>query len=240
MESPIQRVGKQTDPGYRRNEDGQTVIEQATVAMQNLIMRGRYAPGQRLVEADLTRELKISRGSVREVLRRLQTDGLVSIEAYRGAVVAPLSREGLRNAFDVREVIEGLGARVAAERFARGDFPSTATEKKLREWAETGSGDQDEYMDRNVQFHNFIAELSGNPYLLPLLTQMQLATRRTHFATVMSRQSIEASMKEHLEVVDAICNGDPVRAERTMRRHIRRTAKLAERLPDYLFFGSAD
>jgi DNA-binding GntR family transcriptional regulator len=240
MEQRAKRVGRSSDLQSARKPAGQTVIERAMDVLRNGILRGRYAPGQRLVEADLIHELQISRGSVREVLRRLETDGLVAIEAYRGAVVAPLSRDSLHNAFDVREVIEGLAARLAAERFATGEFPAAATEKKLRDCAKTGSGDKDDYMDRNTRFHTFIAELSGNPYLLPVLEQMQVPARRSHFPTVMDRAAMDASMKEHVDVVDAICSGDPARAEKAMRRHVRRTAKLSERLPDYLFAGSAD
>ena len=240
MDQRAKHVGRSSSLRSNRKPTGQTVIEHAMQTLRGGIIRGRYAPGQRLVEAYLIHELKISRGSVREVLHRLEMDGLVSIEAYRGAIVAPLSRQGLQNAFHMREVLEGLAARLAAERFSRGEFPAATTEKKLRDWARTGSGDKGDYMERNARFHNFVAELSGNPYLLPVLEQMQVPARRSHFPIVLDREAIESSMKEHTEIVDAICRGDAPGAERAMRRHVRRTAKLAERLPDYLFPGSAE
>src|ERR1700730_1218503 len=122
---------------------GRTVVERAMDIVRAGIMRARYAPGQRLVEADLMRELGISRGAVRDVLSRLAAEGLVTIEPYRGAIVARLTREGLRSSVDVRELLEGLAARQAAERFARRELDRSMVVRTLRDYAASGSGDRD-------------------------------------------------------------------------------------------------
>jgi DNA-binding GntR family transcriptional regulator len=221
--------------GKPARQPRQTVVEHALKLMRAGIMQGRYAPGQRLVEADLMHELGISRGPIREVLRRLLADGLVTIEPYRGAEVTRLTRDGLESAFDVRELLEGLAARQAAERFARGALDRKAVEKTLRDYAGSGSGNKNEYMERNVRFHDYIATLSGNSHVPGILTRIQVPALRSHFPGLLVPADFVASTKEHLEIVSAICAGDGDGAEKAMRTHVRRTARLARQLPDYLF-----
>ena len=79
------------------------------------IRRGRLVPGQRLVEADLMRELSASRGRVREALQRLSTEGLVTIEEFRGASVKQFSRDEIRQIYRARMALEGLAARDFAD-----------------------------------------------------------------------------------------------------------------------------
>src|SRR5688572_28933642 len=83
------------------------------------IRRGRFVPGQRLVEADIIRELASSRSRVREALQRLSTEGLVTIEEFRGASVKTFSRDEVRQIYRVRMALEGL----AAGEFAAADAP---------------------------------------------------------------------------------------------------------------------
>src|SRR3954470_15345559 len=79
------------------------------------IRRGRFAPGQRLVEADIIRELSASRSRVREALQRLSTEGLVTIEEFRGASVKQFSRDEIRQIYRARMALEGQAARDFAE-----------------------------------------------------------------------------------------------------------------------------
>ncbi len=229
------KIGRRSPSATTLKPAGQTVVERAMGIVRAGIMRGRYAPGQRLVEADLMRELGVSRGAVRDVLSRLAADGLAMIEPYRGAIVARLTREGLRSSFEVRELLEGLAARQAAERFGRRELDRTTVERNLRDYGASSSGEKDEYMERNVRFHNYIAELSGNVHLPRILTQIQVPALRSHFPNILDSAALTNSTREHFEIVRAICSGDGARAEKAMRGHVHRTAKLAELLPDYLF-----
>ena len=214
-----------------------TVVAQTLEAVRSGIMRGRYAPGQRLIEADLMRELSVSRGPVREALRRLAAEGLVIIEPYRSAVVARLTREGLADAFRIRELLEVLGASLAAERIGQASGGARAAEKKLRALADLDPNDAEDYMERNHRFHSYIAELSGNAHLPRFLAQLQTPALRSHFPRVVDRDAIKRSNAEHREVVAAICDRDPARAAQAMRRHVRRTGELSLRLPEFLFSG---
>src|SRR6266545_7992045 len=85
------------------------------------LYEGRFVPGQRLIEADLTREFKVSRGSVREALTRLAAEGVVSSTRHRGAYIRSLTRDEVREILRVLEIMVGLAASLAAARIGLAD-----------------------------------------------------------------------------------------------------------------------
>lgn len=214
-----------------------TMVDKATRSVRDGIFRGRYAPGQRLVEADLMQELSASRGIVREALRRLASEGLVAIEPYRGAVVERLTRQRLDCYFEIIEALEGMAARRAAERFGELGAAAPKAARTLHELADHGS-DRGRFIERNILFHDYVVELSGNRLLPDLRSRLQTPALRIHFPTLLDEADIAQSDRDHRAIVEAITKPDPDRAETLMRRHVRRTAQISHRLPDYLFSGA--
>ena len=98
------------DPAPRGLSSPDTIVNEILRGLYS----GRYVPGQRLIEADLTREYKVSRGSIREALKRLAAEGVVSLNLHRGAYIRLLSRSEVRELLAVIEVLTGLAARLAA------------------------------------------------------------------------------------------------------------------------------
>src|ERR1700716_154277 len=94
-------------------EHAETVVEYTIGSLRNAIGEGRLAPGQRLVVADVTKMFGVSAGPVREAIRRLTGEGLVDITPHRGATVRQFSTGEVREIFEVREMIEGLAAKLA-------------------------------------------------------------------------------------------------------------------------------
>jgi DNA-binding GntR family transcriptional regulator len=200
------------------------------------IRDGRYVPGQRLVEADLIRDLGVGRNALREALSRLSSDGLIVIEPHRGASVRRLSRHDVGQLYDLREVLEGLAARLVAQ---RSDEPGvraalTVALTRMREAAATG--DFAHYMDENIRFHRTIVELSGNPRLAEVIDGMQIQTFRIQFRCASRVPALaelrDFSVTEHLALAEAMHAGDAVRAEELMRDHLRHTRAGTMRLPD--------
>src|SRR5690606_3964267 len=91
-----------------------TAVDKVAHAIVEGIKAGIYAPGQRLIEADLTRDLGVSRGPVREATRRLGAEGILDVLPHRGAVVRKLSRRDVAAIYQIRELLEGLAARLSA------------------------------------------------------------------------------------------------------------------------------
>jgi DNA-binding GntR family transcriptional regulator len=210
-------------------------VERIGAEIRRGIKEGRFAPGQRLIEADLTRALGVSRGPLREAMARLAGDGLVRIEPNRGVTVRALTREEVRSISAIREVLEGLAARLAA---ARIDEAGNRVEFR-RVWADMSSArarsNASAYVDANEEFHSTIVRIGGNLPLAELLEQLRTPLYRFQFRSRLTPESLTHGHEEHAEVAEAILGGDPERAERAMRRHLRHSAKLIGSLPDDAF-----
>jgi DNA-binding GntR family transcriptional regulator len=225
-----------TRPQRPRTTDGsaQTVVDYATGSIRHGILEGQYAPGQRLIEAELTQRLGVSRGPLREALRRLAADGLIDIEPYRGATVTRLSRVELADVFRVREVLEGLAARLAADRIGEGDNRRRA-ERVRAELLRPA--DLNTFLEDNDRFHQFVIELSGNGVVGRQVSQLQLPPMRAAFFRLINGEIHAQSVAQHRDILDAILAGDAARAEREMTDHVRRTAEISHKLPDQWFRG---
>jgi DNA-binding GntR family transcriptional regulator len=214
-----------------------SAVERVVSTVRGGIKEGRYVPGQRLVEADLMRDLGVGRNALREALSRLRSDGLVTIEAHRGASIRRLAREDVARLYELREVLEGLAARLSAEQIDEpGHRDSMATAlQAMHETARTA--DLPAYMDENIRFHRTIVELSGHTRLVELIDQLQIQTFRIQFrsAAAVSGTGPEIraySEAEHQDIADAILQGEAATAEELMRRHLRHTRSAIMQLPD--------
>jgi DNA-binding GntR family transcriptional regulator len=215
-------------------KSGKPVVDYVIDAIREGIKEGRYSPGQRLIELDLTRQLGVSRGPFREALRRLVGDGLIVNEPHRGAYVRTFSRKDVEDLYRVREVIEGLAARLAAEAVKAGDKARDLgrvwkdMEKQRANYSHAA------YMRLNEQFHDQIVRLSGNGQLERLVEQMRMPIFRLRADRLLSSGHFD-SLDQHEQIYHAIMSGDGARADREMRRHISYSAKLVLGLPDLFF-----
>jgi len=183
------------------------------------IRRGRFVPGQRLVEADIIRELGTSRSRVREALQRLSTEGLVTIEEFRGASVKTFSRDEVRQIYRVRMALEGL----AAGDFAAADVPQMKA-RLAKIQAELNSiehtGDHERFARLNDEWHRLIIEGSGNDYVRMFVERLRVPIYRLLFSTFYNARRIDKANAGHRRITDAIVEGRVKDAERLMREHI--------------------
>jgi DNA-binding GntR family transcriptional regulator len=208
---------------------GATAVQLVVDAVVDGIKTGRYAPGQRLVEVDLTTDLGVSRGPLREALGRLAAEGVLDIEPYRGAVVRRLGRDDVVDLFRIRELLEGEAARLAATRI---DEPG---HRRRLERAITAidryrqRGDAIAYMDENSRFHEVLVDLSGNKLLARLIGQLQVHAFRLLIRRLVDEAAVTDSITEHDQVAKAVLAGDARAAERAMRNHVRRSGEMVLR-----------
>jgi len=183
------------------------------------IRRGRFVPGQRLVEADVIDRLGASRSKVREALQRLEAEGLVTIEEFRGASVKQIGPEEVRAIYRTRMVLEGL----AAAEFAAADNPNlkqrlAKLQEAMNSWRE-GAG-HERFAALNGEWHELIAQGSGNACLLQFLPRLTIPVYRLLFASFYTDDRIEAANADHRKITAAILEGRADDAEAEMRRHI--------------------
>jgi DNA-binding GntR family transcriptional regulator len=196
-----------------------SAVDRAVEGIRERLKAGYYAPGQRLVEADLMSELSVGRNAVREALARLGSEGLISSEPHRGASVRRLDLDELSEFFIVREALEGMAARLAAGKID--ERPNRSIMEGALDSIRRASkaGDPYLYMDENLNFHAAIVSLARNDRLSEFVSRLHLQLFRIQFrpnATMLSH-----SHPEHEEIAAAVLAGDEDRAEATMRNHLR-------------------
>jgi DNA-binding GntR family transcriptional regulator len=187
--------------------------------LRESIRLGRLVPGQRLVEADIVAATSGSRSKVREAFRRLEAEGLVTIEEFRGASVKRLGPDEVRAMYQARMALEGLAAAECATR------ATDALRKRLRATQEQldkveSRGDHDRFAKLNAVWHGLIIEGSGNPYIAQFLAHLTVPIYRLLFSTFYSRHRISRANADHRVITAAIVEGRAADAEKAMRAHI--------------------
>lgn len=195
----------------------------------------RLVSGQRLVEADLTREFGISRALLREAFRHLAAEGAIELVPNRGAEVRRLTRQEALELFEIRTELEGMAARRAAERM---DLPAVrdpftaATAPLVAGSATSGAL---EYIAENEAFHRAVMVASGNGTAVELARKMRLPLIMSQLREALCREVLATSLAEHRAITEAILKGDAPAAEAAMRAHLGRATAFVARVPERLF-----
>lgn len=204
-------------PDARLGGNHQQLAAVVTAELRRRILTLGLAPGDHLVESRLAVQLGVSRNPVREAIRVLATEGFAEISPRRGAFVASCSPKDAEDMFQVRLVLEPLGAQLAALR-ADGQGIAALENTIGRARQATESGELDLVADLNTEFHCLLMQMSGNPYLesiaIPTIKRAQwmyrqnAATRAPH------------SWSEHAGLLQAIREGDADAAVIEARHHV--------------------
>jgi DNA-binding GntR family transcriptional regulator len=208
-------------------------VEQVVAQIREGILKGRFALGQRLITRQLTTELGFSRSTVREALSHLASEGLVERVPNRGATVRRLSRAEIKDLFQIRELLEGLAARLAA--IAVADRNNRAIVQWVWERVTVDTASYRDFHDQNLLIHGTIVRVGGNQQLEGLMARMHTPFVMTQARLAMTPGEIERSQREHREILQAVLAGDPDAAETAMRRHLRNTGEWLQSLPDTAF-----
>jgi DNA-binding GntR family transcriptional regulator len=185
------------------------------------ILDGKLRPGERLVEDKLSVELGVSRVPVREALLGLAMEGLVRLEPRRGATVAEITPEIVAELVEVRALLEGLNARLAARRHDPEIVASLrATLARGNAAATTGSPDQ--LARLNAEFHERLAEASRNSVLSEVMRGLR---ERTSLAfAINGRARALEDWQEHAGILAAVIEGDEELAALLATRHVHNAA----------------
>lgn len=203
-------------PGGRRET---VAAAQVVEWVRARIRLGRLVPGQRLVEADIVAATGASRSKVREALRRLEAEGLVTIEEFRGASVKILGPDEVRQIYEARMALEGLAAAACATR------ADDALRDRLRDIqreldAVEHAANHDRFAKLNETWHGLIITGSRNEYIAQFLTRLTVPIYRLVFSSFYTADRIASANADHRVITAAIVEGRSDDAERAMRAHI--------------------
>lgn len=211
----------------RRGFDKATLTDRVYESLREDILTNRLPPGTPLQEAAIARALEVSRGPVREALRRLAAEGLVDLIPRRGAVVSSLSREEFLDAYRVREALEVLAIRLATPRLTEEDLQELERLHEAMVQA-AAANDVDAFFAANAAFHELFVDRSGNlilqDYYYPLVDQM----RRYRLRSVSLRGGLLRSCDEHRAILDALRRRDAEAAAQLLSEHIRVPQRILE------------
>lgn len=201
------------------------LVDEVAEVLRERIYAGAYEPGAALRQEQLAADLQVSRTPLREALRVLEREGLLTAEPGRGVRVVAIDHDTLLDAYAVREVLDGLAARLAALRATPDDVAELqamlARQRTLT--GTSGAFDVGGYTQANVAFHARIVDLADNDFvtgqlpLVPLTSQVFVPKR------LIAEDRARSAVAEHERIVAAIAQGDGPKAEEHARQHIRVT-----------------
>jgi DNA-binding GntR family transcriptional regulator len=213
MELPQRRLGESHSPLTR------LVVDK----LRERILSGTVAGGERLVEGRLSEELGVSRMPVREALRQLASEGIVTIEPRRGATVTQFSEEQVRELVEVRATLEGLNAKLAARRHDRATIAELET--ILSEGVRLAeSGDPLVLIQLNERFHDALANIASNSVLRDMMRSLR--DRTALLFAPMNRNQGKQNWEEHAAILRAVIAGDAELASLLATRHVYSAAQL--------------
>ena len=209
--------------------------DEATERIRDLIVEGRLAAGEWINEAELCKQLQISRTPLREAIKVLATEGLVELVPRRGARVAQLSLRELTDLFEALAGVEGLGAELAAERISATDLEKLHELQASIEQSHKARN-RLAYFHENHELHVAIVRCSGNSAIVDIHARLIARVRRARYQAILSEARWSASVEEHAQILAALARRDARRAGELMRQHVAHTglvvrASMDERIP---------
>ena len=202
----------------------QPLRDQVLVELRRRIVDCDYPPGERLTEERLAKDFGVSRNPVREALRVVESEGLVRMVARRGAFVATPDASTIADIFSVRERLETLAARLAAERATKADVASLRLMLDAAREA-TEQGDFSRVAELNSRLHLRVIEISGNRWLASIASSLYLHVQ--WIFRIGAQHRAPHSWIEHIRLVDAIEAGDPDEAEAAASAHVNAASAAA-------------
>ena len=193
--------------------------------LKRQILVGEIAPGTRMMEVELAEDMGVSRTPVREAIRKLEKEGLVTIEPRRGAYASDISIKDMVDVLEVRQMLEGMAASMAAQK---------VTEEEKLDFVEANSAYKNAVKKGNIEeiirydelFHKLIVSYSGNKTLNQLLSQVQELALRFRYIYYDDFSRYENMPVEHEEIEEAIISGDTQKAKVVAEEHVERLKKF--------------
>jgi len=196
------------------------LVDEVFQVLRERIYTGRYAPGESLPQVKIAAELQISRTPLREAFRMLEREGLVTVGANGTVSVISGDLQKLLDAYELREVIDGLAARLVAERASR-RIAERIEPLLVEQRAALNPWTPERYTEANVRFHAALFELADNSFVSGQLPLVRITAQVFTPNALLSQERVYTAIAEHVAILDAIMQGDAARAETLARKHIR-------------------
>ena len=200
---------------FEQDNNKRVLRHQTRHAILEMITRGELKPGDKILQEKIARRLEVSRGVLREALLDLQSSYLVELIDHQGAFVCRLTEEMLREIYFTREIIECAVVRLCCMRVNRLQLQELRTMIE-EEIAAVETHDRRRAFSRDQAFHNCLVKLSGNGLLVKIVEEYMVLSKIINTKTGDDRKTCQ----DHLDLIQALEDNDPDRAEKIMHAHI--------------------
>ena len=205
---------------------GPSLREQVATKLRHAIAMGQFPPGARLVERELCEMTGVSRTSVREALRELESDGLITTVPHRGPSVAVVTLDQARSIYEVRAVLEALAAKLFAENATEEDIDALrAATLDLK--SAYGSGQLTEIFPAKTRFYEILLDGCRNDVVAHMLKSIHIRVSQLRMTSLSQPDRAKNSIREIEALVDAIGARNAQEASRLCLEHVTNAARVA-------------
>ncbi len=188
--------------------------------IKSQIISGAYGPGETLLESKLADELGVSRTPIREAIRLLEMEGLVETTTKKGAIVLGISQQDVEDIYAIRQLVEGLAARWAAERLSAADLKELQKTYELMEFY-AQKHEVEEIAELDNKFHQMIYEAAGSKILYLTLRNLHQYVQIARLKSLSMQNRLPLTLSEHRAILEAFEAKDADAAEKAMTEHVR-------------------
>ncbi len=195
-----------------------TLREQIVFSLRESIIRGELKPGTKLTEPELAARLGISRTPIRESFRQLESEGFLTVIPRKGAVVSNITRKDIEDFYELKSLLEGYAARIAAEKMTEKDIGKLIRiNEELFDCAEKNNYER--FFTKNEEFHNYFLTLCGNEKLVEIRDAMVKRFLGFRMAALSLPGRLTESVKQHEQAIKAFKRRDGRLAEAVLVEH---------------------
>jgi len=205
------------DHGQNQEYQG-TLNERVSELIRENILNGHYSPGERLTETRLMEELKVGRTPIREALRQLEAEGLITVMPRKGATVNKLSLKDVEETYSIGGVLEAMAASLSTPLLNKDRVKKLISlNKELQKMQ--NENDLQNYCKINSEFHQILLENCQNRKLIKLVENLRKLIYRFRIISFAVPGRIQKSIEEHERILEAIQKGDPEAVRKAMEDH---------------------
>lgn len=197
------------------------------VKIREDILKGRYRQNEAIKETQISKELDVSRTPVREALRQLELEGLVTIIPNKGAIVTGITSKDIYDIYIIRSLIEGLSARWATKNITKEQIETLEEILYLSEF-HLQKGHMEQLYELDNKFHETLYDICNSKILKHVLSDFHHYVQRVRKESLSSNERARKSIMEHKAILEAIKQGDYEKVELLTNEHVKSTAKNVE------------
>ena len=203
------------------------LYEEVADQLRVRIFAHELAPGTWIDEQTLAKEFGISRTPLREAIKVLAAEGLITMKLRRGAYVTEVNRGDLEQIFTILSLLEGQAAKEAATKAQERDL-NDLDDMHLRLEKAAADRNLDQFFEINVRFHERIIAIANNPWMTSVIADLRKVLKLQRKDSLSRSGRLQSSLSEHREILKALLKRDPIAAEQAMRTHLARGLEAAK------------